>query len=125
MDGMSYTCDVSCDFYGYTEPVARKQHHCCECSAPILKGEKHFAYRGKWEDNLETGRQHLLCMEACMLVRDHLEGECIRFGSLGEWFDEMRHEEFFRTRRAEHWAKLRKMMAAIKRRERKAASPAG
>lgn len=80
-----FDCDNACEFYAWTEPVARKEHRCCECSAPILKGEKHFHGRGKWEGSISVHRQHLLCCEACMWVRDSLEGECLPFGSLMDY----------------------------------------
>jgi hypothetical protein len=69
--------------------VARKKHKCCECSAPIEKGEAHYKGSGKWDGEFSTYRQHTLCMEACVLIRDELNsGECIGFGDLMEhWAD--------------------------------------
>ncbi len=107
-------------FYNWSEPVARKEHKCCECSAPILKGEKHFVATGKWDSGLESFRQHLLCAEACMFIRDNLnQGECICFGGLDEWHDEMRRHC---DRTDPPWKEFRSKLAAIKRRERKESS---
>ena len=111
------------EFYAYSEPVARKQHQCCECHAPILPGEKHFHYRGKWDGHLETGRQHLVCMEACMLIRDHLnDGECIGFGQLNDFLgDAWDFLDRKAAKKCEHISKLRSLVAAIRWRERSAA----
>lgn len=106
------------EFYSHSEPVARKQHLCCECRAPILPGERHFAWRGKWDGSMNSGRQHLLCMEACMLIRDKLnDHECIGFGELFEFFDEMQTSSA-EGRKHEAIGQLRNMMARIKWRER-------
>ncbi len=106
------------DFYTHSEPVARKRHVCCECRAPILPGEKHFSYRGKWDGQIETGRQHLLCMEACMFIRDELnDGECLGFGMLNEFLGDMHWE--LKERGNEKIRKLRSMIAGIRSRERK------
>ena len=104
-------------FYDWSEPVAKKKHRCCECNAPIVKGEKHFRATGKWQWGVETHRQHLVCLEACMLIRDELNGgECIGFGCLKEEFGEIRQEI---DRDKEPMKKLRQLMAVILVRERK------
>lgn len=40
------------DVYNETHPVARKEHHCCECRRTIRVGERYYrmegAYDGKW-----------------------------------------------------------------------------
>jgi len=112
---------VIADFFDYTEPVAKKAHRCCECFAPILKGEKHFKGWGRWEFGAATYRQHLLCMEACMLIRDNFNGgDCIAFGALKEEFSEMRWQyDRARDKHKPWWVKLRKLMAQIRWRERK------
>lgn len=120
-------------FYDYSEPIARKRHRCCECNAPILKGEKHFRGTGKWDGHIQTHRQHLLCMETCMLIRDEFNGfECIAFGDLKEWWDEYRTNIKYARRDIarnglrpgwldkEELKKLRSMMARIFWREHKA-----
>lgn len=110
-------CDLP-EFYDWSEPVARKVHRCCECDALINKGEKHFHASGKWGGEVSSFRQHLLCMEACMFIRDELNGgDCICFGELREWADESMYSY---DRRSPHqdWKKLRSMLAQIKKRER-------
>lgn len=111
-----FDCDISADFFSWSEPVARKKHGCCECSAPILKGEKHYHGRGKWDGRIDDCRQHFLCMEACMLVRDKINLDCIPFGSLMEWYGEYRND----IRDQEAGRQLMRMMVKIRRREREA-----
>ncbi len=108
-------CEIA-EFYNWSEPVARKEHRCCECSAPIRMGEKHFVATGKWDGQLSTFRQHLLCCETSMYVRDKLNGgECICFGGLVEWLEESKWQ-CDKTHLI--WREFRNKMAAIKRRER-------
>lgn len=116
---MSSFCEIP-DFYEWAEPVARKQHRCCECEAPIMPGEKHFRCAGKWDGEVSSYRQHLVCMEACMWVRDHFGGECIPFGGLKEEFDEIRCDAWYpeRDRYKPAWRTLRHLMATILVRER-------
>jgi len=115
-----FTCDVRPDFYSWAEPVASKEHKCCECLAPILKGETYFRAVGKWEGVVSTHRQHLLCMEACMLVRDKLNDfECIPFGTLQEWYGTYRHD-FFNGRHPDEFLELVRMIVKIRRRTREA-----
>lgn len=103
-------------FYTHSDPVARKQHQCCECSAPIEVGEKHFAYRGKWNGDIQTGRQHHLCMEACMLVRDVFnDHECIGFGGLFDYYHEYRRDLADHPR----FRELARMVVRIRVRERR------
>lgn len=110
-----FDCDVVADFYKWSEPIARKEHRCCECNAPILKGEKHFYARGKWEDELSTFRQHLLCCQACMFVRDKLNDyECIPFCMLKDWYAEYARD----FRKNATFKELVRMMVKIRRRER-------
>ena len=118
---MRMECELA-TFYDWSEPVAKKRHACCECNAPILKGEKHFKAWGVWSYGNATYRQHLACMEACMMLRDDFNGgECIGFGCLKEAFDELKCEEWDREtdRHKEKWQKLRHLMAAILVRERR------
>ncbi len=119
---MSGLCDVDPPaFYSWSEPVARKFYPCRECCAPILKGERHFACVGKWEGSVERIRQHLLCCQACELIRDELSnGECVCFGGLMEEFDELRGNGWHtgRERYRDAWHRLRALLARIKWRER-------
>lgn len=109
------SCDLP-EFYEWSEPVARKEHRCCECNAPINKGEKHFHARGKWDGAMSSFRQHMLCLEACMFIRDKLNGgDCICFGGLFEWWDDSK-SECDKTHFC--WRQIRQKLAGIKRRER-------
>jgi hypothetical protein len=108
-------CDVMPVFYDATERVARKQYKCCECSAPILMGEKHLVCCGKWENKISTYRQHLNCAAACMMIRDEFnDGECVGFGELKEWWAESCRFD----RHHEEWKKFRGILSRILRRER-------
>jgi hypothetical protein len=116
---VSYLCEVFPEFYEWSEPVARKQHRCCECDAPILKGEKHFIGVGKWDGVISTHRQHLLCMEACIFIRDHFEhGECIGLGELMEYWGDCP-----KGGSKEEWKELRSLMARILWREYRSKHP--
>lgn len=103
-----------------SEPVARKRHRCCECDAPIEVGERHLYVRGKWDGRFSQYRQHLLCEQACELIRDELnDGECIGFGTLFEFWVEVRREA--RKYRDNEWLqRLRRLMTRIRWRERAA-----
>lgn len=52
-------CEVWCE----TSPVARKQHRCHECRAPILKGEKHRRVTGIFDGEPFSYRQCLKCVQ--------------------------------------------------------------
>lgn len=85
----------ACDWEGpavfrHAEVVARKERPCVECNATILVGEKYFRYVGCWDGSWSGGSQHLLCRDACVWIRDVLNGECIVFGGLKEWWEETR-----------------------------------
>lgn len=113
---MPTECEIA-TFYHYSMPIARKSYECCECQASIDKGVKHFHGRGKWSYGVKSYRQHIACMEACMLIRDELNGgDCIGFGTLQEEFAEMRSQDD----RIGPWVQLRSLMAQILWRERKA-----
>lgn len=110
-------CDNPPQFFSYTEPAARKEHHCCECGGKILVGEKHFQWTGKWDGDVSSGRQHFLCMETCMFIRDEFEGgECIGFGEMWEWYGESKWQT---DKNHQSWQKLRNMIARILIRARK------
>lgn len=113
---MSWYCDDSDgpSFYSHTEPVARKEHRCCECAAPIHQGEKYFKVTGKWEGGISTFRQHLLCLKTCMHIRDKIQyGECIGFGTLSEYWADCKQKNA-----KPEVIELRKMLAQILKRER-------
>jgi hypothetical protein len=108
------------EFYYETFPRARKEYRCCECKSPIVKGEEHLHYRGKWDGELGTGRQHLLCRKACMYIRDAFQGgECIGFGQLAEYWQEYAKGWWTPERKADpKLAAFRGLMAGVLWRER-------
>jgi len=117
-------CEVA-EWYSYTEPTANKPHACCECSAHIEVGEKHFHGKGRWHGDFLTFRQHTTCREACELIRDHFNhDECLGFGGLEAFFADMKWPKHLRKQElafraeSEHYRRLRSLMARIKRRER-------
>jgi hypothetical protein len=116
------------EFYSESLPKAKKPHRCCECAAPIEVGEKHLYYRGKWDGEFDTGRQHMLCREVCMeLNRPGREkyGECeIPFGGLWEywqchgWSDHEWLRKHLKPEESEAAFKMRRKIAQIKWRQR-------
>lgn len=105
-------CEIP-EFYVEAWPKANKVHACCECSALILPGEKHGKFTGKWDGRMRTYRQHIVCCEACVFIRDKFQdGECIGFGELSEYYKE------YTFKSDEHGQELRRKMAKIIWRER-------
>lgn len=117
---MTWACDFDGpSVYSEAEVVARKEHPCVECSAPILVGEKHLRYSGCWDGSWDGGRQHLLCRDACVWIRDVLNGECIPFGCLGEWWNDVgRRGDVLSSVTRRKWLIGARMVAMVKRRER-------
>lgn len=117
---MSWECDLEDGpkVYSWTEPVARKDHKCCECHALIRNGQKYFKAKGCWDGVWSTFRQHLLCMDACMYARDKLNtGECIGFGTLFEYYKDCK-DWLTRTKKDEKVRIFRTMLAIILKRRR-------
>jgi hypothetical protein len=107
---VSYACDIDPpEFYAEAFPTAAKQHWCCECNAPIERGEKHLYARGKNEGQFWDVRQHIACREICMAIKH--EDDCICFGELKEWWDAS-------GRDLPRHHRLRSLMAIVIRRER-------
>lgn len=46
-----------------THPVARKQHRCAPCCAPIPKGEKHVCQSGFFDGSAFRNRYHQECWD--------------------------------------------------------------
>lgn len=115
-------CDIP-EFFTEAYPVARKDHDCCECSAPIKKGERYGRFTGKWNESVRTYNQHLDCEKACTTIRDEFQsGECIGFGSLHEYFREYtggRSHKRSRWREEDSVKDFRETIARIMLRERK------
>lgn len=107
-------------YYFCKERVARKEHKCCECSAPINVGEKHLVVSACWEGRPDRYRQHILCEKACEYVRDKglNDDECIYYGGLQEWYHDWIKSAWWEGEKEDHSAMWR-FMLAIRRRERK------
>ena len=50
-----------------TQPVAAKDHKCCECDETIARGAKHELYKAMWDGSWSSFRTCLSCVE----IRDH------------------------------------------------------
>lgn len=111
-------CEIA-QYYVCKEPVARKIHKCCECSAPIEVGEKHLRIDACWENRPGRYRQHLLCAEACEYVRDSgmNDDECLSFGELWEFWRS--DSPYYTERELPERRALWRLMLRICRRERK------
>jgi len=82
------------EFINFSEPVARKDHWCCECGEAIPKGTKYEYVAGLWYGFLDTFKTCLICarirQEHCCCfggVRDEL-WECLGMDYVtGEMFN--------------------------------------
>ncbi len=110
-------------YYRCAEHTARKIHDCCECSAPIVPGEKYLQINACWENRPGVYRQHLLCQAACETVRDSgmNDDECLAFGELYEFWRTDSGGPYHSTELPAR-QKLWVMMLGILRRERKHAN---
>lgn len=106
------------DFYAETFPTARKQYECCECTAPIEKGELHLRAAGKSDGTMWHERQHMLCRELCMLIGPEMDDGCFGFGELRYMWDQA---DYGRQayKRDEHYREARTLFARIIKRERR------
>jgi hypothetical protein len=114
-------CDVP-EFYHEEFPVARKAHRCCECEAPIDRGEKHLRWVSKFDGSLDSGRQHMLCRELCMFMNQEGDG-CCAFGMMKEAFEDEDYRFNRGYRSEEPYITGRRLMAGILRRERRHRQP--
>ena len=112
-------CEIP-SYYKVTEPVARKTHECCECSAAILPQEKYLQVNACWDGSPDVFRQHQLCAQACMFIRDKgwFDDECLPFGFLNEYLNEY-HMDVNRVAHIDDKRKFWRMILNIRRRERK------
>lgn len=51
------------EFYDETNPKARKDHRCCECSETIPKGEQYHKIVGKWDGHVSSYKLCGRCQE--------------------------------------------------------------
>lgn len=123
---MSGDCEIA-QYYTWKERVAIKPHGCCECTAKIQPGEKYLQVNAFWDNMPETYRQHLLCAQACMFVRDAglNDDECIYFGGLKEWYSEWIEGGYNMETARDVRAALWRLMLNIFRREHKSAGKEG
>ena len=81
-----YYCDCSVDIdeaakvYHIEKPIARKEHKCCECNEPIIKGQKYEKITALWDGHWET---YKTC-QPCLNMRDDYCPSGWYFGMLGE-----------------------------------------
>ena len=111
------SCDWTMpEFFSEVVRTARIERGCIECTAPILPGERYYAQSGKWDGDFQTFAQHLLCRDACVWIRDVLEGECVAFGELQQWWSDRR--PYGGQLGKPMWRIGARMLAMIHRRER-------
>ena len=107
-------CEVP-SFFSYSYPISRKEHRCCECLAPISKGEKYGKFTGMWCGEIQTYKQHIICEAACVYIRKNMnDDECIGFGDLFYYLSELK----WCTNYKKKHIGFRKMVAEIKKRKR-------
>ena len=79
------------DFVNYADPVGRKQYKCQWCREPILIGEKHHHYWGKYDGEMQDIRMHTECAKAAQRsdLDDGLPMETIPRGMTYDAYDAM------------------------------------
>lgn len=60
---------------------AKKQHNCCECDRPILKGENYFMLQGLWDGQWRNYKQCSICHDIGKKYQDETN-ECYPLGEL-------------------------------------------
>ena len=55
--------DNSPTFWNVSEPIAKKQHKCCECKRTIQAGEKYKRQFGVWDGRAEAFKMCKFCIE--------------------------------------------------------------
>jgi hypothetical protein len=87
-------CESSPSFWNTSDPIARKEHQCCECGTTIRPGQKYERTSGLWDGDFCTFK---ICQN-CKRIRESLmalpgKRDCYEFGGL---YEDMRN--FFDTR---------------------------
>lgn len=83
-------CDYP-ELFNITEPVARKDHWCCECHRRIERGTKYTRISGKWDGEMSSFGQCNQCATLSMMMSHDFGGDdgCgIYFGHLYETWNE-------------------------------------
>jgi len=62
---------VSFQLLSESNPVARKVYRCIWCGEDIIKGEKHYAYSGRYDGEFQSARTHLECRAAMCQMHPH------------------------------------------------------
>lgn len=108
-------CEIA-EVYSISEPVARKEYRCCECSAKINVGEKHLKVFMAYGSDHESHRQHADCARVCEAIRDNdLVEMCLAWGSLKEWWwEEGKHID----KKREPMKTIRGLYSKVLKRER-------
>ena len=62
-------CDVGsgssdCEHLWVSQPIARRQHSCCECGSLIQPGEQYELVRGVWDGQFDTYKTCSFCASA-------------------------------------------------------------
>ena len=61
--------------YSCKTPVARVQHECCECDAPILPGDPYERFAGCWDGKWSTYKTCVPCVDLRKELRRRLEDD--------------------------------------------------
>lgn len=80
---MSCTCENWPTAYWESQPIARKQHTCCECGSIIDPGEKYYKAKGIWDDKFITFNTCEVCEKIRIIAHSELD-YCIPFECLYE-----------------------------------------
>lgn len=79
-----------CDFnnmpseYWEYQPIAEKEHICCECGSQIDIGEQYYLLEGIWDGEFLTFRQCEICKKVWDEAITSPEIECMNLGELWE-----------------------------------------
>ena len=97
-------CD--CDFespkiYNVKEPVARKEHICCECRCTIKPGEQYEKVEGLWENKFTTYKTCNDCLKIRLLLETEAPCYCLVHGTLMEDFYDTMNECYKFTEKAQ------------------------
>ena len=100
----------SAEFYKTEYPVAAKDHKCCECRRPILKGETYEVTRALYDGLWGT---YKTCVE-CIEIRTQLFCEGWLFGGMWEGIEDQAFPEWRDTGPMECLAQIKSKTARDK-----------
>ncbi len=117
---MSYTCEVSQQFYTEKLVRANRPHKCIECGGEIERGERYWRCVGMWDHQVSTCPQHVYCYHFARSINGRTDGptwtktkwlvpissrpsfafagidggdDCIAFGGLNEFLHDICEDE--------------------------------